>query len=28
LDHPAHKNVSEYIAPAMEKAASLCYELK
>jgi hypothetical protein len=28
LDHPVHIKVSEYITPAMEKAASLCYELK
>jgi hypothetical protein len=28
LDHPAHVKVAEYITPAMEKAASLCYELK
>jgi hypothetical protein len=28
LDHPVHKKVAEYITPAMEKAASLCYELK
>ena len=28
LDHPVHVKVSGYITPAMEKAASLCYELK
>jgi hypothetical protein len=27
LDNPAHIKVAEYITPAMEKAASLCYEL-
>jgi hypothetical protein len=28
IDHPVHVKVSAYITPAMEKAASLCYELK
>jgi hypothetical protein len=28
LDHPVHMKVAEYITPALEKAASLCYELK
>jgi hypothetical protein len=28
LDHPAHIKVAEYITPSMEKAASLCYEIK
>jgi hypothetical protein len=28
LDHPVHVRVSEYITPVMERAASLCYELK
>jgi hypothetical protein len=28
LDHPVHKKVAEYITPAIEKAASLCYEVK
>jgi hypothetical protein len=28
LDHPVHVKVAEYITPAMEKAASLCYELQ
>jgi hypothetical protein len=27
LDHPVHIKAAEYITPAMEKAASLCYEL-
>jgi hypothetical protein len=28
LDHPVHVKAAEFIAPAIEKAASLCYELK
>jgi hypothetical protein len=28
LDHPVHVKVVEYITPAMEKAATFCYELK
>jgi hypothetical protein len=28
LDHPVHIKVAGYITPAMEKAASLCYEVK
>jgi hypothetical protein len=28
LDRPVHVKVAEYITSAMEKAASLCYELK
>jgi hypothetical protein len=28
LKHPVHVKVAEYIVPAMEKTASLCYELK
>jgi hypothetical protein len=28
LNHPVHVKVSEYITPVIEKAASLCYELK
>ncbi|MDR0641569.1 MAG: Dabb family protein [Treponema sp.] len=28
LEHPVHIKAAEYITPAMEKAASLCYEIK
>jgi hypothetical protein len=28
LDHPVHQKVAEYITPVIEKAASLCYEVK
>ena len=28
LDHPVHVKVADYITPATEKAASLCYEAK